>query len=627
MSSESTDSTFYYTNILKSLKNLELESNESEETGTCSKIAEHKQQFCSDGLKLKQLKNELDNGSVESAIDLCEFIAELAKDELCRNQLVQAELLPSINKFLFNPNCSNKLKIQICRAIGNLCYENDDGRSVFLDVCGIDNLIDLLKYTGSIDLSQEEQPELVKLIVVSLGFLHNFANDNECVRKAVYEKNIMSILKPFAKNIKKDIGILMYFFSCIENLTEIDQGKIQFAEEKIAFDLYSQLDLQILDTLGCYTEDFFRILSSINEINDSKEQLCMTNFIEITVDFVEKRANDEDLLRIFGGFLTNLLANDDNIDMIYKYKDNFILEKAVDWLEKFQCEQLYLASAVIIANYMRNDSKAIEIVGHKNQPHVKIINLLRKYNDLGTSATLQQINVSHSLLSTLKNFCIAVSSKEELLKNEVIEVVVEFLNYENLEVLWKTLGIIRLLVKYCSDKNGLNIIFSDEILEKVEKIANNPQEHPGVTGESSRLCCYLPMAAKNEQNMDKYCKFSFINIVCKQLLSNHLIMINEAVLALNVLTTIAYRACSDKLKESSMNENVINLFEKESLAGEIKINLFQLFKILFEKSDFFTEQQLEQYLKIFNRLKIGQEKNEIVNAYLIQLINLLENKI
>lgn len=35
-----------------------------------------------------------------------------------------------------------------------------------------------------------------------------------------------------------------------------------------------------------------------------------------------------------------------------------------------------------------------------------------------------------------------------------------------------------------------------------------------------------------------------------------------------------------------MNENVINLFEKESLAGEIKINLFQLFKILFEKSRF-----------------------------------------
>ena len=49
----------------------------------------------------------------------------------------------------------------------------------------------------------------------------------------------------------------------------------------------------------------------------------------------------------------------------------------------------------------------MEVVGHKKQPHVKIINLLKVYNKLGDKATLQQINISHSLLSTLKNFCIA----------------------------------------------------------------------------------------------------------------------------------------------------------------------------------------------------------------------------
>lgn len=53
------------------------------------------------------------------------------------------------------------------------------------------------------------------------------------------------------------------------------------------------------------------------------------------------------------------------------------------------------------------DEKALKLVQHKNQPHVRILQILKKYNELGSNATLQQINVSHSLLSTLKNFCIA----------------------------------------------------------------------------------------------------------------------------------------------------------------------------------------------------------------------------
>lgn len=80
----------------------------------------------------------------------------------------------------------------------------------------------------------------------------------------------------------------------------------------------------------------------------------MTNFIETAIHFIENNTSDEDLLRIFGAYLTNLLTNNDNTDMIYKYKNNFILDKAIEWFEKFQSEQLYLASAIIIANYMQN---------------------------------------------------------------------------------------------------------------------------------------------------------------------------------------------------------------------------------------------------------------------------------
>ncbi|CAF0705142.1 unnamed protein product [Brachionus calyciflorus] len=621
------DTLTYYTKVLQDLKNFELDENDSEETETNTKVAEFKRELASNGNKLK---TDLENSPIETSCKIIELIAELAKDENCRDNLINANLFIPINNYLQDSKSNKNIKIQICRALGNLCYENDNGRLNYLNTCRIDNLISLLNYCGNTQSesfnSREDQKEFNKLVLVSLGCLHNVTNDNESLRKAFYDHNIMKILKDYLKHLKLDMGIMMYFFSCIENLTELDEGKTQFVLEKLALGLYESLDSDVIDNIEGYSEDFFRILSSINEINKSKEFLCETDFLELVISYIEDNVEDEELLRSFGGFITNLLVNDDNIDIIFKYRNNLILEKATEWLDKFENEQLYLSSAVIIANYMRNDEKTLELIKHENKPHVKIIQLLKKYNKLGSKATLQQINVSHCLLSTLKNFCIAASSKEELLKHDVIEVVLEFLNFENLEVIWKAVSVIRLLVKSCNEKNGLSLIFTDNVLEKIEKISNNPQEHAGVAGESSRLCCYLPIAAKSERNIEKYCQFKFINIVCQQLKSEHLIMLNEASLAVNVLIAINYRACFIQLKESTLNENLKYLFEKESVLNEIRINLFKIFKSLFERSDFFTEEQLEDYLELFKKIKIGQE-NEVINSYLNQLINLLDRAV
>jgi hypothetical protein len=50
----------------------------------------------------------------------------------------------------------------------------------------------------------------------------------------------------------------------------------------------------------------------------------------------------------------NYTKIDDQIDEIFEYKSNLILNKAIDWLVNFKSEQFYIASAVIIANYLRS---------------------------------------------------------------------------------------------------------------------------------------------------------------------------------------------------------------------------------------------------------------------------------
>lgn len=99
-----------------------------------------------------------------------------------------------------------------------------------------------------------------------------------------------------------------------------------------------------------------------------------------------------------------------------------------------------------------------------------------------------------------------------------------------------------MLIKNCNDNLGLNNVFEDENLKLIEGIVDDQRtiDHAGVIGESSRLLCYLPIVAKTEARIKQLCKYKFINSICKLLKNEHLIMLNEALLALNVLVTISY---------------------------------------------------------------------------------------
>ena len=182
----------------------------------------------------------------------------------------------------------------------------------------------------------------------------------------------------------------------------------------------------------------------------------------------------------------------------------------------------------------------LKIIKDPREPHVKILKILQKYNQLVKDPTLQQINVIHSLLGALRNFCVAVGTRDELLKHDVISIVLPYIKSDTLDVKCKALSIIRLLIKGCTDKTGLDLLFEKNTLEILEILANNPTEHAGIMGETSRLLCYMPIAAKTEKRIKEFCTFKIISIIVGQLKSEYLIMLNEALLALNVLVTIDY---------------------------------------------------------------------------------------
>ncbi len=248
-------------------------------------------------------------------------------------------------------------------------------------------------------------------------------------------------------------------------------------------------------------------------------------------------------MRNAGLFVVNLLVKDERVEKVFEYGDHLLLNKAIEWLNESSSEQLHVTSAVILANYMTNDENVAKLLQDPREPHVRLIQMLNVYlsrcdeNPLGG---LQHTSAIHSLIGALRNFCVAKESRDILLNNKVIYLMLKLIQNQNLEVKFKALSVVRFLVKNCTEKNGLDSIFSPETLKMFEEICLNPRDHLGIKGESTRIACYLPIAAKSEPRLLEFCKYNFVDLICHQLKSDYLILVNEALLALNVIIMIAY---------------------------------------------------------------------------------------
>lgn len=97
----------------------------------------------------------------------------------------------------------------------------------------------------------------------------------------------------------------------------------------------------------------------------SKTFLCQTNFLSTVISVMETSVNNsDDLLRMLSMFLVGLIVKEENPEEIFAYKNGLVLNRAIEWISNFKNEQLYIASAVIIANYLRNGMSKIEITKH-----------------------------------------------------------------------------------------------------------------------------------------------------------------------------------------------------------------------------------------------------------------------
>lgn len=223
-------------------------------------------------------------------------------------------------------------------------------------------------------------------------------------------------------------------------------------------------------------------------------------------------------------------------------------------------------------------------------------------------------------LSTIRNLVIPKPNKVALIEAGLIETVLPMLEIHQPPVVFKLLGTLRMLVDG-QDALALEILKNKKLIEQLVEWAKKTPDMVGVNSESSRLMAWI---IKNAYRSKDGIKVEveplklFVEIdgtvvtLVNMLLSAHLVMQNEAVIALTLIVVFL----SDQLDlgkiliASNLGQTLVDFIQRLSdmdrTSNEIVENLNTFISAL-QKSDeikaHLTEHNIEEKLKLVPRIK------------------------
>lgn len=201
------------------------------------------------------LQNEND-GIQQLTIQL---IAELAKTDDKRSLLTTVKIVGKLKTNLNKDNGNKELQIQTLRALGNLCFDNDEARKL-ISKDGLKYLIDVLdKY------SKYNDAESKKLVNTAIGFLYNLLMSYEELQKVSLTYNILDVieailvknLKAFEENESSITQLLFILSSVSEYLIDdwLSKGLIGLLVEILRISMNPEISALCLELLRMQSEN------------------------------------------------------------------------------------------------------------------------------------------------------------------------------------------------------------------------------------------------------------------------------------------------------------------------------------------------------------------------------------
>lgn len=185
----------------------------------------------------------------------------------------------------------------------------------------------------------------------------------------------------------------------------------------------------------------------------------------------------------------------------------------------------------------------------------------------------------------------------------LVEIIVPMLNIYQTPVIFKVLGTLRMLIDG-QDDLSMQLLDDVNLIERLVEWAQKTPDMVGVNSEASRLLAWLVKNAyrlrenstRSNDSLQKLIQVSgAIDVLVKMLAAAHVVMQNEAIIALTIITTSQNTENFIKiLIEVNLADSIIEFIQRvaetERITNEIIDNLRTLITVL-KKSE-----QMKKYL-------------------------------
>ncbi|KFW82409.1 Rap1 GTPase-GDP dissociation stimulator 1, partial [Manacus vitellinus] len=445
--------------------------------------------------------------------------------EFMRNPCVDAGLIPPLVQLL---NCKDQeVLLQTGRALGNICYDSHTLQSQLINMGVI--------------------PTLVKLLGI------------HCQNAALTEMCLVAF----------------------GNLAELESSKEQFAYTNIAEELVKLFKKQIEHDKK---EMIFEVLAPLAENDVIKLQLVEAGLVECLLEIVQKTvdsdkeddiaelktASDLMVLLLLGGKY-GLSLSSAKQQQIFVMLFGYQISLFINFLNNL--EDLLPTSKHL------TDGNCIHMVD--NGIVQKLMDLLDRHVEDGN------VTVQHAALSALRNLAIPVVNKAKMLSAGVAEAVLKFLRSEMPPVQFKLLGTLRMLIDAqaeAAEQLGKNVKLVERLVEWCEA-----KDHAGVMGESNRLLSALIRHSKSKDVIRTIVQSGGIKHLVTMATSEHVIMQNEALVALALIAALELVTAEKDLENAQLVQILHRLLSDDRSAPEIKYNSMVLICALIGSGEYSGE--------------------------------------
>ncbi|XP_051577897.1 rap1 GTPase-GDP dissociation stimulator 1 isoform X3 [Myxocyprinus asiaticus] len=429
--------------------------------------------------------------------------------------------------------------------------------------------------------------------------LGNICYDSHSLQAQLISMGVIPILVKLLGVHSQNTALTEMCLIAFGNLAELESSKEQFASTNIAEELVRLFRKQVEHEKK---EMIFEVLAPLAENDVIKLQLVEAGLVECLLEVVAQtvdsdREEDVAQLKTASDLMVLLLLGDESMQKLFEGGKGSVFQRVLSWVPSNN-HQLQLAGALAIANFARNDGNCIHMVDTGIVQ--KLLELLDKHVEEGN------VTVQHAALSALRNLAIPVVNKSKMLLAGVSDIVLKFLKSEMPPVQFKLLGTLRMLIDTQADaaeQLGTNTKLVERLVEWCEA-----KDHAGVMGESNRLLSALIRHSKSKDVVRTVIQGGGVKHLVTMATSEHMIMQNEALVALGLIAALNLDCAETDFVGSSLVQVLHKLLTDERSAPEIKYNSMILICSIMGSEPLHKEVQSLAFIDVVSNLRSHENK-------------------